>query len=928
MTFETFTEASQAAAEAAEKKFLERKGSKGKGAEKDKIEKLKKEIKDLKSSKEPSVKIKDKRFSAVNESSPDNSVEKSISEKEEQIRSLEKEIKKRPIKDEIEKLKKEIKDLEGSKEPSVKIVDKRFSADVKSDSGSSIESQILKKEEKIRALEKQIIALDGSAKKEKTTEQQKVPAEVQEKKTEKSAMQEDMEDINDIYKGLDNETAKNPEQPKSAQQEEIDEVNDAYKKVEDDDELARQKAYRKSLPEEIDDVNKAYEGIEKKEATPNKTEEKENTQNTEKDAAEREARRKERAEKIENLKKEIVDARKEYLVVDYNKNTALRRLRKFFGNIAKDKREEGLEEDQEIALLRANYDNKLFDLQKLQMEEARENGASNEELANLFAEFRIEQNITLAAEHDMVKIEQQEGSMQGFVGKKLTEVSKWYQGLPFKTKIAVAGVFVGAGFLAGGVLAGTAAAGAIGNLMIARRLFGGVTAGVGISLGLEAQGQKKDQEKIEAEKQAFLRRLENLSEEEKYQLLSNNIENIAIKDEENSINRIKNQDIKQLAAGAAVGTFIGSGMMADLVKWGLGGIKDYIGWGVPEKVPTGAPIEIDHHEPVFDQNLTIEKGSSIEGTIIKQLKEMGVENPGAKAHRMFLEYMDQNQDSIIEKVGADEYHKMLQDGMVNVQPGTELHVVADTGENGFSLREVHGSMSHIEPKVGHIDIPDETHSDIPAGSATGEIRPEVGNSGAGVLEYENGGDVQSSSNAMGNEMETGAGQENLESAANNEEYQNRVNVAEDIDADNKVVENATDHKMSAEEFNVKHGNIENYRGLSNFVRAEDADSVTLNKTIASENAKSLARAVFGYNIDTGQVAYQLKGEKIMGIMDARGREEFLQKLPSENSRRVFKEMLKAAPPKLSHDNMLKWFQYVAMGAGRAKNLQTFDTTGF
>lgn len=343
--------------------------------------------------------------------------------------------------------------------------------------------------------------------------------------------------------------------------------------------------------------------------------------------------------------------------------------------------------------------------------------------------------------------------------------------------------------------------------------------------------------------------------------------------------------------------------------------------------PEDAPTEIDHHEPVFDQNLTIEKGSSIEGTIIKQLKEMGVENPGAKAHRMFLEYMDQNKDSIIEKVGADEYHKMLKDGMVNVQPGTELHIVADTGKDGFSLREVDGSMSHIEPKAAHIDIPDETHSDVHPVSAADESGSEIGHGSAEVLEHKNGGDIQSSASAMENGMEAGAGQENLESAVNNKEYQGRVNVTGDVSAENQGVEDAASHKMSMQDFNLKHGNVENYRGLSNFVRAEDADSVFRNKIIASENAKSLARAVFGYNISTEQFAHYLKGEKIVEIMDANGREEFLQKIPSGNGRRVFREMLKATPPKLSHENMLKWFQHVAMGAGRAKDLQTFDTTG-
>ncbi|HPN54860.1 MAG TPA: hypothetical protein PLB52_02900 [Candidatus Moranbacteria bacterium] len=756
-----------------------------------------------------------------------------------------------------------------------------------------------------------------------------------------------------------------------------------------------------------------------------------------------------RREEIEKLRQELADVRKEYLEVDYKKNTALSRIRKFFGK-TKENEGKGFEQDAEVAEFRAYYDNKLFELQQKIIADAKERGASDKELADIFIEFRTEQKIILADEHNNVMAEQRFGTKAGKIGKWVEDKVKWYNELPIKTKLAVAGVFIGAGmltapagFFGASLLAGSSVAGFIGGATTAKRIFSGLAAGVGISMRSEAKGQQKDKEIVEKDREEFseyLKSLENMKEDdrknellkyEKYQLrqgiseeeqeekiknamreenfkhaiLEAKIESIAIKDEENSLNNFKNRKIKNDVKGAIAGIAIGSGALGSLLHgfnehfnvtdhlhkfgsflgWGQGesaaNLHDQIkpgvagahggvidesrvpkGYGgtsnenlfsaendgghagpafpgtdindiaegktdivtpIPENVPTDVPGEIDHHEPVFDQNLTIEKGSSIEGTIIKQLKEMGVENPGAKAHRMFLEYMQENKDSIIDKVGLDEYEKMLKDGMVNVQPGTELHIVADTGKDGFSLREVHGNMSHIEPKVSHIDIPDENHSDVHTNLTAEEIGPEAGNGSAGV----EGSDIQPSAGTVENGMETMVDQENSESALNNKEYQGREHVAGDESAIDKGVENAASHKMSIKDFNIKHGNVENYRGLSNFVRAEDADNAFRNKIIASENAKSLARAVFGYNIDTGQAAHQLRGEKIMNIMDARGREEFLQRLPSENSRRVFKEMLKAAPPKLSHDNMLKWFQYVAMGAGRAKNLETFDTTG-
>ena len=685
------------------------------------------------------------------------------------------------------------------------------------------------------------------------------------------------------------------------------------------------------------------------------------------------------SEKAENrediLKQEMEAARKEYLETDYKTNAALNKIRKFFGTVM------GKESDKspDIEGLKSVYEKKLLDLYAYKLENARKNGAGDKELADLFKEFEFTKRMGLAEAHDLVKAEQVYGTNFGKIKDGLTKAVEKYQKWPWQKKLAFGAACFGLGlaiapasFLGAGVLAGTEAASFAAAFLAFRRGFGGAVGAFGAKKMMDVGERKLHEKKIGRKAQKMEKELRTKEGDEKYNALLAELNKMSSED---SLKNIKNWQRKKMAASIMAGIALGGGAQylwgvaheggPEISSGGKSGIipqdvhepfdpNNVNAGGPPDQpLPTGdspadlaqniinesenptvtpvpeeAPVEIDHHEPVFDQNLTIEKGSSIEGTIIKQLKEMGVENPGAKAHRMFLEYMKENKDSIIEKVGADEYHKMLKDGMVNVKPGTELHIVADTGKDGFSLREVHGSMSHIEPKVAHIDIPDETHSDIHNVSTIDESGPEVGHGGAEVLEYENGGDVHSSASAMENGMETGMGQENLESAVNNKEYQGRVNMAGDVNADNQGVEDAANHRMSMKDFNIKHGNVENYRGLSNFVRAENADSVFRNKIIASENAKSLARAVFGYNIDTRQFAHYLKGEKIVGIMDAGGREEFLQKIPSGSGRRVFREMLKATPPKLSHEDMLKWFQHVAMGAGRAKNLQTIDTTGF
>jgi len=282
----------------------------------------------------------------------------------------------------------------------------------------------------------------------------------------------------------------------------------------------------------------------------------------------------EEAESQVDAWKEVADARKEYLEIDYKKNTAFKRARKFFGNLKKGKEEKGLENDQDIAWYRAQYDNKLFDLQKLLLENAKANGADDKKLAELYAEFRTEQKITLEKEHDIIKAEQLFGTRLGKMGKMTEDFFRRYQKWSFKEKMLLSGAL-----FAGGLAIGSFGVGAATLFVALRRGFGGGAAGFGMKGGLEAMGQRKSKKEVEEEEQEFLKELEGKSDDGKYEFLSGKIKNVAIKDEENSINKIKNQDIRQTVAGIGVGTFIGSGAMADLIKWGYHGVVDYFGGG-------------------------------------------------------------------------------------------------------------------------------------------------------------------------------------------------------------------------------------------------------------------------------------------------------------------------------------------------------------
>ncbi|HOW60447.1 MAG TPA: hypothetical protein P5548_02105 [Candidatus Moranbacteria bacterium] len=518
---------------------------------------------------------------------------------------------------------------------------------------------------------------------------------------------------------------------------------------------------------------KAWENYERfpdqEEAAENKKEE---VKSTEAEPENKDKNIETREQKIERLRKEVDEARKEYLEVDYKKNTALTRIRKFFISVRKDNEGRQFEKDTEVAFLRAHYDNKLFDLQKELSAGAKEKGATNEELEKIYIEFITEQRITMADETSNVRAEQMFKSKWGQIGDKLASVIKDYRSLPLKRKLQISAVFMGMTALT----VGTGAAAIVGGAVVARRVFMGMVAGYGAKKGLEAWGKKKEKKQVEKEKQDFseyLKNLEKMSDEEKrnellkyskykikenaskeekekqeekinhaiqkenfrFAILEAKTEEIAIKDKENYINKIKNRDIKQTATGVAVGSVIAFG--GQIYRF----FSDHFGPEQAEQISHGSTDKLNYdkinksslmggnpnveetindkgaisvkgiHEGLPDsahvENLTIKEGSSIEKTLIEYMKTSHpeIKNPGAAAHRIWLDYMHDNKENIIKSVGADGYESMLKDGMVNVKAGTGLNVVFD--KNGLSLHNIAGNISHIE----HADFsPDDFKS--------------------------------------------------------------------------------------------------------------------------------------------------------------------------------------------------------------------------
>ncbi|EKD58600.1 MAG: hypothetical protein ACD_56C00091G0005 [uncultured bacterium] len=536
---------------------------------------------------------------------------------------------------------------------------------------------------------------------------------------------------------------------------------------------------------------------------------------------------------IKNLQNEVEQARREYLEVDYKKNTALKRVRKYFSpeNIFKNnldnnakEQEKTFESDHDIAAYRAFYDNALMKLRDAQIAEARLRGADDAELADIYGLFLLEQELKVLEMHDDVKAENHEGKLFfGDARKGLLALSKDYRSLSLAKKLGVGAAFAGlayAGSVAVGV--GLASAGAISGTMLAKRVIMAALTGAGTAEGLSSKNKNKKEKEIAESKVEFEKMLSLMNEEEKFDYLSNQTWNIAIKDEKNAIDKIKNKNLGHMAAGTALGVFLGSGLAVDLFKFGSNVLNDswvgkliagtyhdvkevFSGNTTPAVAPESAKLDVEklkksgvrfskepkgvpvadagnggqtahsskivapesngptatsngsapveskdkfsHTTPngamneaervknakeistklaemkTEDISLKIEKGSSIERTLIDHIKKIhpDMKNPGHAAHRMWLDYMHDNKDAIVAKVGDGEYQKMLKDGMVNVKPGTVL-TIDEHDPLKFKIDSIDGKISHLD---GHHAAPEAAVKLVPPAEISAKTLPST-----------------------------------------------------------------------------------------------------------------------------------------------------------------------------------------------------------
>ena len=471
---------------------------------------------------------------------------------------------------------------------------------------------------------------------------------------------------------------------------------------------------------------------------------------------------------------EVEVARKAYLEKDYEKTANLIRIKNFFKDGFGEKKDAAKEyqesseiskTDREILAAKKEYDDKLKELQILVLDDAKKQNLPDEKLAELYAQFKVEQRVTLADERNKVKVEKLHENKFGWIKKAANEMTDWYQNLNWKYKLAIAGGLMAtgagvAGFTLAGVTFAGAGAGAVEAFTVvvaARRALGGVIAGVGAKRGLEVRGQARDQKEIKREQQKILEELKKIEEQDKkYQELGAKFDNLLGKDGPDVLKKIKNQDLRQNLTAAATGIFLGSGVAGELAKMGFHSVGDYFGWhgGVGHsghQGPQPAHLEKDAASGAKNTNIkapgvnataekiavpkvekwTIEKGSSIEGTLRDHIGKAHseIKNLGKLDHDLWKNYMTEHETEIVEKVGQTEYAKMLKDGMVNVKPGTIISLddsdpdpsnwkilgIGNEGvDNDFSHLNVHEhAPSHVATVAHPADV-----AEVP-GSGTG-----------------------------------------------------------------------------------------------------------------------------------------------------------------------------------------------------------------
>jgi hypothetical protein len=428
------------------------------------------------------------------------------------------------------------------------------------------------------------------------------------------------------------------------------------------------------------------------------------------------------SDKIEKeLMAEVEKTRAAFVAKDYEISNVFSRLKNVFRGHLKTKPEENSERQD----LFQKYTEALKKLSQHKISEIQKDEASQHSaeigVVEVVKFFNQDEKINMYEAYTASRAENWEkrfgkgfGTAARFSGKYIDR----YRKLDRKTKMAlgIGASLTGVGFLVAG-----------------HKTAGAVAAGTGVTILMESRHRKK--EAVQAEKERISVKEDFVSaesQEERYEKLMGFLDS-QIEGYDKSLKRekkkAKNRKIIGVAVtGATIAAFLASGPISEIVDWGMdktgageffAKVKEYVtekisGLGVgdgvsveeemvsegtpdsappqdatekisptetsPEKAPEMVDDAIPPEAPVDPEVpkgeiLTVEKGSSFQGEIIKYLEEKGMspEEAGTKAHLMYSDFIEKTPDTITDS----DYNI--------IPPGSQLEIGLDANGGDYEV---------------------------------------------------------------------------------------------------------------------------------------------------------------------------------------------------------------------------------------------------
>lgn len=423
--------------------------------------------------------------------------------------------------------------------------------------------------------------------------------------------------------------------------------------------------------------------------------------------------------------------------------------------------------DQDISYLQAIYENKLFDYKSALVEDIKARGIRGEELNKELAEamkfFNLDESTNLYDAKTEARIEAntKENSAWGKIKETGGKIVSWYIKQPAWKKLAFAGVVLGGAAASSALGLGTAVAGAFTLANFGRRILTGAASAVGVEAISEKTAEKLRDKKSRKEIEDEFKTFEKMSDEEKIKEFDSFLKEKLFKVNEKFEKRNLGSFLRK-SGSILFGGMVGSGAFGKMIffayeETGLGeflkehftsdsDLYKYSSPGHEGTEPSGGAIDPDSANigkpeggvsPIGEQTvensnpdtdlpqgtnvpeeelqkiaggestvLEVQKGSSLEGSIIQHLKghpelidKYNELNGGRKfnagqiAHRMALEYAEKNSEALPQ--GPPSL----------VHEGTGIKINLDTmeiddiqSEKGFGYLQENGGEGKINPE--------------------------------------------------------------------------------------------------------------------------------------------------------------------------------------------------------------------------------------